>query len=368
METDLNKQLTGYWPRHRVICFGLSMAMLASMLTAMLVIYSRKDTFIYAIEVIEGDMEADRFSSWEEGPNNRPIIGVLSQELDDPILARLPKNHNYTSYIAASYVKWIESGGARAVPVIIGRERSHYEQLFAGLNGLLLPGGSAPLVGPGGYAEVGRIFFDLAKQANDRGDFFPIWGTCNGFELLTVMSMQDDTSRLTDCYSEDQASPLHLLPNWRRSKIYGKTPPHILNDLVNSPVTINFHRFCLTPTNFTRFGLGDFWYSLSLNWDTNGLEYISTIEAKHYPFIGTQFHPEKNVFEWCAKEVNIPHSQEAVNVANYFGRFFVRLARSSLHKFNDREEEKYLIYNYRPMYTGKRSIGMGFEETYLFSG
>ena len=24
--------------------------------------------------------------------------------------------------------------------------------------------------------------------------------------------------------------------------------------------------------------MGDFWYSLSLNWDTNGLEYISTIE------------------------------------------------------------------------------------------
>jgi hypothetical protein len=37
-------------------------------------------------------------------------------------------------------------------------------QLFAGLNGLLLPGGSAPLVGPGGYAEVGMIFFQLAKE------------------------------------------------------------------------------------------------------------------------------------------------------------------------------------------------------------
>ena len=31
---------------------------------------------------------------------------------------------------------------------------------------MLLPGGSAPLVGPGGYAEVGQIFFDLAKNVN----------------------------------------------------------------------------------------------------------------------------------------------------------------------------------------------------------
>ena len=35
-------------------------------------------------------------------------------------------------------------------------------KLFGHINGLLLPGGSAPLVGPGGYAQVGQIFFDLA--------------------------------------------------------------------------------------------------------------------------------------------------------------------------------------------------------------
>ena len=137
--------------------------------------------------------------------NDRPIIGVLSQELDDWLLAKLPPNHNYTAYIASSYVKWVEAGGARAVPVIIGKSKEYYEQLFTGLNGLLLPGGSAPLVGTGGYAEVGQLFFDMAKKSTDAGDPFPIWGTCNGFELLTVLSSRD-RSRLTDCNSEDQAS------------------------------------------------------------------------------------------------------------------------------------------------------------------
>ena len=137
--------------------------------------------------------------------NDRPIIGVLSQELDDWLLAKLPPNHNYTAYIASSYIKWVEAGGARAVPVIIGKSKEYYEHLFTGLNGLLLPGGSAPLVGTGGYAEVGQLFFEMAKQSTDAGDPFPIWGTCNGFELLTVLSSRD-RSRLTDCNSEDQAS------------------------------------------------------------------------------------------------------------------------------------------------------------------
>ena len=74
------------------------------------------------------------------------------------------------------------------------------------------------------------MFFDWAKEANDQGDFFPVrrltviiiddkandiskvfmsqlrsynqvWGTCNGFELLTVLSSRDK-SRLTDCDSQ----------------------------------------------------------------------------------------------------------------------------------------------------------------------
>ena len=44
------------------------------------------------------------------GRNERPIIGVLSQP-GDPA----PPGQ---SYIAASYVKWLESAGARVVPIL----------------------------------------------------------------------------------------------------------------------------------------------------------------------------------------------------------------------------------------------------------
>ena len=171
------------------------------------------------------------------------IAGILSQELDPGEIVG-----TYTSYIGGSYVQWVEAGGARVAPVIIGREREYYVevrilvqqkipgQMFKGLNGLLLPGGSAPLVGPGGYAEVGEIFFNLAVnvsyacvqyliiqlfiQATKSGDHFPIWGTCNGFELLTVLASKDQ-SHLTQCTSQNIANPLHLLPAWNNSGIYG---------------------------------------------------------------------------------------------------------------------------------------------------
>ena len=52
-----------------------------------------------------------------------------------------------------------------------------------------------------------------------------------------------------------------------------------------------------------------FWDILSVNKDVNGLEFVSTMEAKNYPIFGTQFHPEKNAYEWAPKYPGIPHTR-----------------------------------------------------------
>lgn len=49
--------------------------------------------------------------------NDRPIIGVLSQEQSVYLHTKFPEE-NYTSYIAASYVKDVEASGARVVPIL----------------------------------------------------------------------------------------------------------------------------------------------------------------------------------------------------------------------------------------------------------
>lgn len=55
--------------------------------------------------------------------NDRPIIGVVSQEI-------APKNQKYfpahSSFIVASYVKAVESSGARVVPIVVNKPESYY--------------------------------------------------------------------------------------------------------------------------------------------------------------------------------------------------------------------------------------------------
>lgn len=47
--------------------------------------------------------------------NDSPIVGILSQEISYHLDSKWPGE--FKSFIAASYVKFLEGGGARVVPI-----------------------------------------------------------------------------------------------------------------------------------------------------------------------------------------------------------------------------------------------------------
>lgn len=157
--------------------------------------------------------------------------------------------------------------------------------------------------------------------------------------------------------------------------------------------------------------LKKFYKVLSTNSDGT-LEFVSTIEgscavihrccwlgaaliklctAYSYPIYGTQWHPEKNPFEFS--KAYIPHSPSAVRTSFYSAEFFVNegrkkkpplvaaqrappppdlrvtlicvlAARKNKHHFqSEAEERKALIYSYSPVYTAPNST---FLQIYYF--
>ena len=59
----------------------------------------------------------------------------------------------------------------------------------------------------------------MAMKAWDEGsDPYPIWGTCLGFELLTLFANQGQAN-LASCYSVDQALALNLTEQFQESNI-----------------------------------------------------------------------------------------------------------------------------------------------------
>jgi gamma-glutamyl hydrolase len=96
-----------------------------------------------------------------------------------------------------------------------------------------------------GYSEAGRHIYDIAAKLNDNGDFFPLWGTCLGFELLTYLSANGVEHR-ADCSSNRQALPLVFKEGFRESRMFKNAPEHIVDVLQKEPVTSNFHSYCVT--------------------------------------------------------------------------------------------------------------------------
>ncbi|XP_063155401.1 gamma-glutamyl hydrolase [Candoia aspera] len=286
--------------------------------------------------------------------NERPIIGILAQETDFKSFQKFG-----SSYIAASYVKFIESAGARVVPIRLNRSNEEYDKIFHSINGILFPGGGVDLK-TSEFSRVAKIFYKKALEANDRGDYFPVWGTCLGHQLLTYLTSGENLLIRTN--TDGFIMPLNFTQGANRSKMFQDFPEDIYELIASEPVTSHFHFWSLSVQNYTENEkLRNFYKILTTNFHT--VEFISTMEAYRYPFYGVQWHPEKNPFEW-KNSTGIPHSSAAIKVTFFIADFFVNEARKSSHHFSSKKDETdVLIYNFNPVFTGTFS---SFDQVYFF--
>lgn len=286
----------------------------------------------------------------------KPIIGILMQKCNNKAMRNLGKY-----YIAASYVKYLESAGARVVPVRLDLTDEEYVKLFQSINGVLFPGGGANLE-KSGYARTAEIFYSLATQSFDDGDYFPVWGTCLGFEELSYLVSGELLLTLTN--TEGITMPLNFTEGILQSRMFRNFPADLLLSLEFEPLTANFHKWSLSKMNFTKNEkLKTFFNVLTTNTDGK-IEFISTMEAYKYPVYGVQWHPEKSPYEWGLFS-GISHAPNAVKTAFYLAEFFVSEARKNDHHFqSDVEEKEALIYQFHPIYTGNIS---SFQQSYIFN-
>ncbi|KAI2810757.1 hypothetical protein BLOT_001921 [Blomia tropicalis] len=295
--------------------------------------------------------------------NNRPIVGVLLQE----------QYGNTHQYVAASYVKFLEMAGARVVPIFVNKDKAYFEHLMDQINGVLMPGGGTPLI-ESKYAKAASLILDIAIQKNKNGIYFPVWGTCLSFEkLITYFNGDKSLDWESHCDVDDVSLPLNFTIHSisKESRMFRDVEDDMIEILSKENVTANYHRVCLTVDTFEKTkNLTDHLKMISSN-TYGGIRFVSTIEHRKYPIYGTQWHPEKNIFEWVIKEDlgHINHNQSAILVGQYFGNFLVSESRKNEQTFKNKTEEiNSLIYNFSEnlVYSSKGGKS-SFNEIYRFN-
>eukprot|EP00252_Welwitschia_mirabilis_P017081 TRINITY_DN37964_c0_g1_i1.p1 TRINITY_DN37964_c0_g1~~TRINITY_DN37964_c0_g1_i1.p1 ORF type:complete len:344 (-),score=63.86 TRINITY_DN37964_c0_g1_i1:163-1194(-) len=295
---------------------------------------------------------------YERATGRGPLIGIVSHP-GDGASNRLSKDPN-VSYIASSYVKFIESGGARVVPFIYNEPAEILEQKFQAVNGLLFPGGWDKY---GPLHDTVEKLFQRALEENDKGKYFPVHATCLGFEIVTMVVSKNRSILESFDASNYPCSLTFKNEAAKNSSIFQWLSPEVVSRLSSLPILMDNHKYGISPERFSQdAALSKFFRILTTGVDRKNKEYVSTVEAYNYPVTATQWHPEKNAFEWQIP--NIPHSADAVEVTQGIANFLISEARKSDHQATEQEEQEYLIYNYPTYYSGK--VGGSFDEVYLF--
>jgi len=83
--------------------------------------------------------------------------------------------------------------------------------------------------------------------------------------------------------------------------------------------------------------LKEFWDVTSVGYTDEGKPFVASIEAKDYPIMATQFHPEKPTQEWT-EGFGIDHSWRAIRMNEFFVEQFVSMTRYNTNTFGNYSE------------------------------
>ena len=179
-----------------------------------------------------------------------------------------------------SYVDWFEQKGISVLPIPFDTKQP--DLYFRMVNGLFLPGTDRGYdVKNDAFMHTLRIFIELSKQ---KGEYFPIWGTCFGMEVLLDVIGGCPTLKH---YPAEGYYPIRMTRDASHSRLIGSFPPSYLRHLEQTPSTLQNHEYGIAIKDMKKgFSV------LATSLDEYGREYVAIIESKKYPIYAVQFHPE----------------------------------------------------------------------------
>ena len=160
-----------------------------------------------------------------------------------------------TSCFDNVYVKWVESAGARVVPIRFDDSVANIDTLFDSVNAILFTGGGVSITDTeSGYMQTAGHLLNRSIDAFvAKGDRIPVWGTCMGIQTLSVLVAQDPAVLSTGYKGVDPLMmPLDLTANAQSSRMFGGFTDQVKQWVATKNVTTNLHHDGIEPDTFAQ--------------------------------------------------------------------------------------------------------------------
>lgn len=266
--------------------------------------------------------------------------------------------------------------GAKVVPIIYTTPKDELYALLDRLNGVLFTGGSLDLVNPDTkeyhpYTVTSDLIFKYAMEHTDNGDYFPLIGICQGFQLLNILQ-SDDKFVLKRSPSMIKNDTLHAMTgNYEKSRMFMSMDPNAEWLYSSEKVVVNLHNWGIYVADYlyNRPELSSFYHMITYEQDDDMRFVVTAIEAFNYPIYAFQFHPERTNFEFSLPDHVVPRSDDARQLSENLMWYFVDEARKNTHSFDSFDDETAFLIENQQRVWGDTTYGKGkfpyYVEAYL---
>jgi len=189
-----------------------------------------------------------------------------------------------------TYVQWLQSVNITPVCIPYDLPKKKLLCCLDQVQGVLWTGGAIEKNNKtqrDKYINTLLTSFEVAKQYNDKGRHYPIWGTCQGFEFLLLFQKGGHSIRSLPKHHTEGRFPITF-----KGKSALRTWFSDMEEEMKTNCSTHHHDYGFDIKEIP-----------SINIVSTLNDFINIIEYKEYPFYGVQFHPERP-FDTFSKKVS----------------------------------------------------------------